>query len=367
MGRNRKKSGAGSVEATRYDVFGNALPEAGAAQPSASSEFEANGVIKTQDLPEGWEAAGFGGQRSLRGGVDGQLPDGRLITIKNQGIGGNVIVNIDGIDYYYPVENMRDYVVDPDLARLGRRTTPALIEDMTVFDYERLIPEVMRAVQQWNERQQQITLRVGEQERARLNSQWNDQTIGAYSRTLPSKSPNESDDEYIARLKQDAAQRAQAFSRIDASLLHGMNARNISDWLSIYRNDLQAIADREFRMLESLSPKARRAARDYLYGQMAQIIRIGGMVETIADQRNTLGNKTSIGMPIRGSYPSKALQKSKMMSFAERSRQVQQRTYKRMREMVQDALEYRIGRGTRDASFTLDEIKELVQQPKVKF
>jgi hypothetical protein len=37
MGRNRKKSGAGSVEATRYDIFGNVIDEAPAAPTSASA------------------------------------------------------------------------------------------------------------------------------------------------------------------------------------------------------------------------------------------------------------------------------------------------------------------------------------------
>jgi hypothetical protein len=97
MGRNRKKTGAGAVEATRYDVFGNVLPETPAAQPSASSPVikalgerasqlitDGNGTLLPSVLTEA--------QQSGIDAIPFTTPDGRSFTLQQNPRGFTEVV-----------------------------------------------------------------------------------------------------------------------------------------------------------------------------------------------------------------------------------------------------------------------------------
>lgn len=282
MGRNRKKAGTGTVEAQRYDIFGT---------PAETQNVRENRVVlkpnqygnglrySNENMPPGWKLIGNGNADFVAVddiGTDPVTGKTRFITVRNTDYGNNFAAVIDGEPYFLPVQDVTDYVVNPDAPQSEWK-----------LNMGRLASDIQQGIKALDSRRK---------ERQELEASMTEQRriVRALEKSFPPVRMPErgaSDRDYELYLRSSNSTRPSA-NDITGSLKRlGMNElQSVAEEL---RKRLNTLSNSIASLQQEPNAQVRRQAKQYLYNMVATTMEYAAQVGSEVAQRRSLGEYLS--------------------------------------------------------------------------
>lgn len=271
MGRNRKpKNPVGETVAANKPI------------PPEEMPLEWNGVIRSQQLPSGWQPNKTSLPeeeipRSLRFGVEGKTPDGQKIEIAiDPFLDGSLSITIGGNSYDMHFSDLSPYEVAPSPNALTSRRSD------TTLNWSQIIPIVMDALAKKEKPSAAQTESFTTAAKDAISA------IGQRA-TLPDRGAL-SDADYIRALREASTSLPQAFATVRPFPLLSSAMRNLLVPVADIRNEVV----RQMISLETASPAVQKAARDYLANVWKNAVKVAGTVTEAGIRGRVIGDAVRI-------------------------------------------------------------------------